>query len=217
VQGMAPPPPGRFTAGRSGLPGMTLNGAPAFGTVCGTQTPVKLSGSSPAGHWASGVASGVGTAKTAIAGAAATATANPPARISRRAESWKVAIVTLSVVIDRVVGWIVWKLEEICIRSTSSLGMCRARLRSSRLPTKGLEALLLTARREKAEAPLRHLGWRTVAAGLRAGADRGTRNRLRALGLLFLGQADALTGIRARAGNPVDFRQPAGRSLAELW
>src|SRR6478736_6858692 len=45
-----------------------------------------------------------GTAKTAMAGAAATATAKPPARISRRAECWKVAIVTLSVVIDHVVG-----------------------------------------------------------------------------------------------------------------
>jgi hypothetical protein len=36
---------------------------------------------------------------TAIAGAAATATANPPATISRRNESSRVAIVTLSVVV----------------------------------------------------------------------------------------------------------------------
>ena len=69
----------------------------------------------------------VGRAKTAIAGAAATATANPPARISRRAGNWKVAIVTLSVVIaDRVVGRILWKLNEFCIHSTSSLYGCPA-------------------------------------------------------------------------------------------
>ena len=39
----------------------------------------------PEGHWAIGEASG--TAKTATAGAAASATAKPPARISRRTES----------------------------------------------------------------------------------------------------------------------------------
>ena len=53
--------------------------------------------SSPPGHWASGVAAGVGVATKAIAGAAATATANPPAMISRRAGNFMVAIVTLSV------------------------------------------------------------------------------------------------------------------------
>jgi hypothetical protein len=37
---------------------------------------------------------------TAIAGAVATASANPPAMISRRAQSSRVAIVVLSVVID---------------------------------------------------------------------------------------------------------------------
>src|SRR5919198_6567581 len=89
--------------GRVGLPGMLLNGVPAFGTVWGTQIPVKMSSSSPPGHWASGTEA-LGTVKTAIAGAAATATANPPARISRRAESSRVAIVTLSVVIDNLVG-----------------------------------------------------------------------------------------------------------------
>ncbi len=65
----------------------------------------------PPGTGPAGPAS-VGTAKTAIAGAAATATANPPARISRRAEISKVAIVTLSVVIDRLVGRILWKLTR---------------------------------------------------------------------------------------------------------
>jgi hypothetical protein len=37
----------------------------------------------------------VGTAKVAIAGAAAITTANPQARINRRAGVWKVRIVTL--------------------------------------------------------------------------------------------------------------------------
>jgi hypothetical protein len=78
-------------------PGDVSPNAGEFGTKCGRHTAVKLSGSSPAGHWASGTEL-VGTTKTAIAGAAATATANPPARMSRRAECWKVAIITLSVV-----------------------------------------------------------------------------------------------------------------------
>jgi hypothetical protein len=116
VQGMP------STAGRSGLPGMLLNTAPEFGTVCGTQTPVNRSSSSPPGHWARGT-DAPGTVKTAIAGAAATATANPPARTSRRTESSRVAIVTLSVVIHHLVGGILWKLKEICTRSTSSLRM----------------------------------------------------------------------------------------------
>src|SRR6185295_1387887 len=101
VHGIEPPPPGRLTAGSDGLPGMLLNAGPAFGTVWGMHVPVYRSSSSPAGHWASGTAS-VGTVKTAIAGAAATATAKPPARISRRAERTKVAIVTLSLVNDCV-------------------------------------------------------------------------------------------------------------------
>ena len=101
---------------------------PEFGTVCGTQMPVYRSSSSPAGHWASGTDE-LGSVKTAIAGAAATATANPPARISRRTESSRVAIVTLSVVSDLLVGRILWKLKEICIRSTSSLRMRPLRLR----------------------------------------------------------------------------------------
>jgi hypothetical protein len=102
---------------------------PALGTVCGMQTPVKVSSSSPAGHWASGTEA-LGTAKTAIAGAAATAIANPQARINRRAESSRVAIVTLSVVIDQIVEGILWKLKEVCRRSTSSLGMRPVSLRN---------------------------------------------------------------------------------------
>jgi hypothetical protein len=99
---------------------MLLNVEPEFGTVWGMQAPVNWSSSSPAGHWASGVEA-LGTAKTPTAGAIATATANPPARISLF-ESSRVAIVTLSVVIDQVVGKILWKLQEICIHSMSSLG-----------------------------------------------------------------------------------------------
>jgi hypothetical protein len=113
----------------SGLPGMLLNVEPEFGTVWGTQIPVNWSSSSPPGHWASGTEA-LGTAKTAIAGAIATATANPPARISLL-ESSRVAIVTLSVVIDQVVGRILWKLKEICTGSTSSLGKRPFRLRIS--------------------------------------------------------------------------------------
>jgi len=131
VQGMP------STAGRSGFPGMLLSGE--FGTVCGRQTPVYRSSSSPAGHWASGTEA-LGTVKTATAGAAATATANPPARISRRTESSRVAIVTLSVVIDHLVGRILWKLTEICIRSTSSLRMRPLRLRIG--PFYGLELMV---------------------------------------------------------------------------
>ena len=37
---------------------MLLNAEPEFGTVCGRQTPVKVSSSSPPGHWASGTESG---------------------------------------------------------------------------------------------------------------------------------------------------------------
>jgi hypothetical protein len=69
-----------------------------FGTRSGTHTPVKVSSDSPPGH-AAIVGESVDTATTATAGAAAIATANPPARISRRAGSFKVAIVTLSVVL----------------------------------------------------------------------------------------------------------------------
>src|SRR5882724_11327069 len=117
------------TAGMSGLPGMLLNVEPEFGTVWGMQIPENWSSSSPPGHWASGVEL-LGTAKTAIAGAAAIASANPPARISRF-ESSRVAIVTLSVVIDQVVGRILWKLREICRYSTSSLAIRPLRLRMS--------------------------------------------------------------------------------------
>src|SRR5215475_11647419 len=108
------------TEGRSGLPGMPLNDEPEFGTVWGRHTPVNRSSSSPAGHSAKGE-EWVGTVTAAIAGAAATATANPAATISRRNESSRVAIVTLSVVIDHLAG-ILGKLGEICTASMSSLG-----------------------------------------------------------------------------------------------
>jgi hypothetical protein len=83
-----------FTLGR--LPVEVLSGE--FGTVCGRHSPVYTSSSSPDGQ-ASGAAP-VGMVNTAIAGAVATASANPPAMISRRAQSSRVAIVVLSVVID---------------------------------------------------------------------------------------------------------------------
>jgi hypothetical protein len=72
-----------------------------FGTKSGVQAPVKVSSDSPPGHAeiVGADVPAVGIARTATAGAAATATANPPARSSRRAGSFKVAIVTLSVVI----------------------------------------------------------------------------------------------------------------------
>jgi hypothetical protein len=60
-----------------------------------------MSSDSPPGHAAIVGAELTGPAKTATAGATATATANPLARISRRAGSIMVAIVTLSVVVDR--------------------------------------------------------------------------------------------------------------------
>jgi hypothetical protein len=41
--------------------------------------------------------------------------------ISRRTESSRVAIVTLSIVIDQLVERILWKLREVCRHSTSSL------------------------------------------------------------------------------------------------
>ena len=67
-------------------------------------------------------AEGAGVATKAIAGAAATATANPPAMISRRAENFMVAIVTLSVdLLTVIVGEIVWKLRAICMSSQSFL------------------------------------------------------------------------------------------------
>ena len=80
-------PPGEVTSGE-------------FGTSSGVHIPVNWSSASPPGH---AVIEGaevpaVGTTKTATAGAAATATANPPASKSR-AGSFKVAIITLSVVI----------------------------------------------------------------------------------------------------------------------
>src|SRR5689334_20098995 len=85
----------------SGRPptGEVLVNSGEFGTTSGTQMLVNWSSVSPPAHaemdgteWPF-----VGTANTATAGAAAIATANPPARISRRVGRCKVAIVTLSV------------------------------------------------------------------------------------------------------------------------
>src|SRR5258705_116913 len=116
---------------------MPVNDEPEFGTVWGMQLPVNWSSSSPAGHWASTEA--LGPAKIAIAGAIAAATATPPARISRF-ESSRVAIVTLSVVIDQVVRRILRKLAEICTSSTSYLGKRPLSLRLG--PSYGLELMV---------------------------------------------------------------------------
>ena len=51
---------------------------------------------------------------------------------------------------------------------------------------------------------------------LRARADRRVRDRHRPLGLLFLGQADALSGIASGARDVVNLRQSTGRGLANL-
>jgi hypothetical protein len=78
-------------------PGEVTRTSGEFGTRSGTQTPVKVSSDSPPAHAAIVGAELVDTVTTATAGAAAIATANPPARSSRRGGSFKIAIVTLSV------------------------------------------------------------------------------------------------------------------------
>src|ERR1700694_2328341 len=101
-----------------------------LGTNSGVQTSVNRSSDSPFGHAATEgtCVSAVGTVKTAIAGAAAIATANPPARMIRRAGSWKVAIVTLSVVLLTVSSG---KLYEGCRSSAYDLLVpCRCSLLS---------------------------------------------------------------------------------------
>jgi len=87
-----------------------------FGTRSGVHIPVKVSSDSPPGHAAIVGAELIGPATTATAGATATATANPPARISRRAGSFMVAIITLSLdVIGRGIR-IVAARQAICWR-----------------------------------------------------------------------------------------------------
>jgi hypothetical protein len=86
----------------SGSPptGAVLLKSGELGTRSGTQILVNWSSVSPPAHAAIVGAEppDAGTAKAATAGAAAIATANPPARISRLVGRWKVAIVTLSLV-----------------------------------------------------------------------------------------------------------------------
>jgi hypothetical protein len=77
-------------------PGEVTPTSGEFGTRSGVHSPVKVSSDSPPAHAAIVGAVLVGMATTATAGAAATATANPPARSSRTG-SFKVGIVTLSV------------------------------------------------------------------------------------------------------------------------
>jgi hypothetical protein len=93
VHGMPP------TSGRPPTGEVLLNSG-ELGTMSGTQMLVNWSSVSPPAHAETDGAEPafVGTANIATAGAAAIATANPPARISRRVGRWKVAIVTLSLV-----------------------------------------------------------------------------------------------------------------------
>jgi|EndMetStandDraft_5_1072996.scaffolds.fasta_scaffold139064_2 hypothetical protein len=80
-------------------PGEVWPNSGEFGTRSGVHIPVNVSSDSPPGHAAMVGAALVGAAMTATAGVAATAIANPPARINRRVGSLKVVIVTLSVVV----------------------------------------------------------------------------------------------------------------------
>src|SRR6478672_2350052 len=80
-------------------PGEVTPTSGEFGTRSGVHSPVNVSSDSPPGHAAMVGAEWLGTATTATAGAAAIATANPPARSSRRRGSFKVGMVTLSVVL----------------------------------------------------------------------------------------------------------------------
>src|SRR3954470_17546342 len=91
VHGMPP------TSGRPPTGEVLLNSG-ELGTTSGTQILVNWSSVSPPAHAETDGADVpfVGTANIATAGAAAIATANPPARISRRVGRCKVAIVTLS-------------------------------------------------------------------------------------------------------------------------
>lgn len=82
------------TSGRP--PGEVTPTSGELGTRSGVHSPVKVSSDSPPGHAAMLGTECVGAAMTA-AGAAAIATANPPARSSRRAGIFKVGIITLSV------------------------------------------------------------------------------------------------------------------------
>src|SRR6201995_5321367 len=96
---LCPVPGTPLTSGRPPT-GAVLEKSGELGTRSGTQTLVNWSSVSPPAHaeTVGAVLPLVGTANMATAGAAAIATANPPARISRRVGRWMVAIVTLSVV-----------------------------------------------------------------------------------------------------------------------
>jgi len=92
-------PPVQGTPSTEGSPPGADWNSGELGTISGVHMPVKVSSDSPLGHAATEGPGVVGTVKAATAGAAAIASANPPARISRRAENSRVAIVTLSVVL----------------------------------------------------------------------------------------------------------------------
>ncbi len=133
--------PGHGMLSTSGSPpaAVVWPGSGEFGTRSGVHSPVKVSSDSPPGHAAIVGAEFVGTATTATAGAAAIAIANPPASISRRAGSFRVAIITLSVVVLLIVhrGKRCGALPARCMRSTSSLPMARPKLWRQRPSARG--------------------------------------------------------------------------------
>src|SRR5689334_17760859 len=92
-------------------PGEVTPTSGEFGTRSGVHSLVNVSSDSPPGQ-AAIVGAWVGMATTATAGAAAIATANPPARSSRCGGSFKVAIVTLSVVLLFVCRPKLWRQTE---------------------------------------------------------------------------------------------------------
>jgi hypothetical protein len=93
VQGMP------LISGMSGFAAVDVNPCGEFGTKNGVQEVVKTSSSSPVLHAASG-AECVECATIATAGVMAIATANPPARIRRRAVIGYVVIELPSVVVE---------------------------------------------------------------------------------------------------------------------
>jgi hypothetical protein len=170
------------TDGRSGFPGMLPNadaGAPPvgeFGTVWGRQAPEYRSSSSPAGHDAEGAPRALtGTANAATVGAAATASANPPARMIRLAENSRGAMVTLSVVLPSLLT----ARRVNCMKAAGNLHEFRR-----------------FAERMRRVCLVRRAGDR------RAGTDgRLGRHVLRCV----LSQPDARPGIVAGARDAVDF------------
>ena len=75
-------------------PGDVWPTAGEFGTISGVHVVVNVSSISPAGQ-APTVGAGEGRATAAMAGTAATATAKPPTRMSRRAAPFRIPMVVM--------------------------------------------------------------------------------------------------------------------------